>query len=115
MHVQKIKRQINHKMNEKHRESYQNVGAPPSKSWSLSKSTPRTQQVEFTIKTQKRSSGIIYQCKKSKQRKNEFVSNTLALLLGSQYFDHPSGIYNVYIPSGRPQEVQTTSKIREFH
>jgi hypothetical protein len=59
MHVQEIKRQINHKMHEQHTQSYQTIGGPPSKLWPLSKSTPRTQQVKFTIKTQKRSSGII--------------------------------------------------------
>jgi hypothetical protein len=40
MHVQEIKRQINHKMHEQHTESYQTAGGPPNKSWSLSKSTP---------------------------------------------------------------------------
>jgi hypothetical protein len=46
-------------MQNQHEDSYQTAGGPPSKSWSLSKSTPRPQQAKFTIKIQKRSFGTI--------------------------------------------------------
>ena len=65
--------------------SYQTTGGPPSKSWSLPKGTLRTQQINFTIKTQKRSFYIIWQWKMAKQSKIVFVSNTLVLLLLLSY------------------------------
>ena len=68
-------------MHKQHKESYQTVGAPPMKSWSLSKITPRAQQDEFTIKIQKHSPGIIWQCKNSKQSKNVFVPIKLMYLM----------------------------------
>ena len=51
--------QLNYGMHEQHTDSHKTTGGPPKESWSLSKSTPRTQQVEFTIKIQKRSFGTI--------------------------------------------------------
>jgi hypothetical protein len=65
----------------KHEDSYQTAGGPPSKSWSLPKVTPRAQQDKFTIKTEKRSSGIIWQCKNLKQSKIIFLSITLTILM----------------------------------
>jgi hypothetical protein len=50
----------------KHKDSYQTVGDPLSKSWSLHKSTPQAQQDEFTIKNQKHISYVIWQCKIAK-------------------------------------------------
>jgi hypothetical protein len=67
---------------QKKRDSNQTADEPPNKSWLLPKSEPQIKQLKFTMKTQKRIFGIIWQCKNSKQRKNEFVSNTLALLVG---------------------------------
>jgi hypothetical protein len=72
-------------MHEQHKDSNQTTGSPPSKSWSHSKSTPCAQQDEFTIKTQKQSSGIIWHCKKSKQSKNVFVPITLMCLMLNNY------------------------------
>ena len=69
----------------KHEDSYQTAGGPPNKSWSLSKSTPHAQQDEFTIKTQKHISYIIWQCKIAKQSKIVFLSITLMLLLLNSY------------------------------
>jgi hypothetical protein len=65
----------------KHKDSDQTVGGPNGKSCSLPKSAPQAQQDEFTIKTQKRSSGIIWQCKNSKQSKNVFLPITLMYLM----------------------------------
>jgi hypothetical protein len=68
-------------MHEQHTYTYQTIGVPHNKSWSLSKITLRAQQDEFTIKNQKRSFGIIWHCKNSKQSKNIFVPITLMYLM----------------------------------
>jgi hypothetical protein len=52
MYRNKIKRHLCYVIHKQtHRTVTQTIGGPPSKSWSLLKCTPQTQQSDFTIKT----------------------------------------------------------------